>query len=233
MLVIVLLLAALLTGCDSPTAPTGGTATVTLTGVSVPNGGTAVWDRGVDLALTITASDDLLRTIRNVHVGSGRVAFYVCLSQDGVTFTSQCQAGLGVGPVQARVVGPSESSGIAVTSHLIAFVIPPEDYGTPVTAAIRFLGGHSVPSSALAVHVLPWRIEWRRADDALRQVHTSRDLHHYTLMGIPWCHDASEYQECRGGTAGHRSVSVDGRVEDGSDSPGTRRASPTVAEPLD
>jgi hypothetical protein len=141
---------------------------VTLTGVSVENGGSMVWGRGVDLSLTITASDDLLRTVRNVYVGAGRVPFYVCLSEDGVHFTSQCQAGLGVGQAQARVIGPSESSGIAVTSHLIAFVIPPEDYGVPVTAFVRFLGGHTVPQSALAVHVLPWRIEWHGAEGAAR-----------------------------------------------------------------
>jgi hypothetical protein len=157
----VLMLAACAVACDSPVAPTGGAATVMLTGVSVANGGSAVWGRGIDLALSITASDELVGTMRNVHVGTGRVPFYVCLSEDGVRFTSQCQSGLGVGQVQARVVGPSESSGIAVTSHLIAFVIPPEDYGIPVTAFVRFLGGHTVPQSALAVHVLPWRIEWR------------------------------------------------------------------------
>ena len=160
------LCAVVLVGCDSPTAPTGGTATVNVTGASVANGGSTVWGRGVDVSLTITASDDLVRTIRNVHVGTGRVPFYICLSQDGVHFTSQCQAGLGVGPVQARVVGPSESLGIAVTSHLIAFVIPPEDYGVPVTAFVRFLGGHTVPPSALAVHVLPWRIEWHGVEGA-------------------------------------------------------------------
>ena len=157
---------AVLAGCGGPTAPTGGSATVTVTGASVANGGSTVWGRGVDVSLTITASDDLIRTIRNVHVGAGRVAFYVCLSEDGVHFTSQCSAGLGVGAVQARVIGPSESLGIAVTSHLIAFVIPPEDYGVPVTAFVRFLGGDTVPPSALAVHVLPWRIEWHGAEGA-------------------------------------------------------------------
>lgn len=160
----VLLLAVLLSGCGSQVSPTGGAATVALTSVSVPEGGTSVWGRGVDVSLAITASDNLLQPMRNVHVGTGRVPFYVCLSEDGVRFTSQCQSGLGVGQVLARVIGPSQSSGITTTSHLIAFVIPPEDYGIPVTAFVRFLGGDTVPPSALAVHVLPWRIEWRSAD---------------------------------------------------------------------
>lgn len=155
-----------LLGCDSPAMPTGGTATLAVTGVSVEDGGRSAWGRGVDVSVMLTASDDMLRTVRNVHVGAGRVAFYVCLSEDGVRFTSQCGTGLGIGQVRARVVGPPESSGIMRTSHLIAFVIPPEDYGTPVMAFVRFLGGDTVPASALAVHVLPWRIDWHAVDAA-------------------------------------------------------------------
>lgn len=157
---LVIALTAALVACGSPAAPSRGTAGVTITGVSVEDGGRWVWGRGVDLRLTVTASDDLLSPARNIHVGTGRVPFYVCLSDDGVRFTSQCQAGLGLGQLQARVVGPPESSGILRTSHLIVFVIPPEDYGAPVTAFVRFLGGHTVPANALAVHVLPWRIDW-------------------------------------------------------------------------
>jgi len=152
-----------LLGCGSPAAPTGGTAAIDIGAVSVADGGRAVWGRGIDVTVTLTASDNLLSPARNIHVGVGRVPFYVCLSEDGVRFTSQCAAGLGIGQVQARVVAPSESSGIARTTHLIAFVIPPEDYGTPVMAFVRFLGGDTVPASALAVRVVPWRIDFETA----------------------------------------------------------------------
>lgn len=155
-----LLLTAALTACESPVAPAGGTAGITVTGASVTDGGSWFQGLGVDVSLSITASPDLLAGDRNVWVGTNRVPFYLCLSADGVRFTSQCQAGLGLGTVQARVVGPSESFGISRTTHLIAFVIPPEDYGLPVTAFIRFGGGDTVPASALATHVLRWEINW-------------------------------------------------------------------------
>lgn len=159
-----LLLAAASLSCDSPAAPSRGTASIAITGVSVEDGGSAVQGRGLDMTLAITASAELLQTSRGVnpYVQGGRLPFYVCLSADGVHFTSQCQAGIDIGEnVQVRVTGPSESFGISQTSHLIAFIIPVEEYGLPVTAFTRFLGGDVVPPSALAVHVLPWVIHWQ------------------------------------------------------------------------
>jgi hypothetical protein len=154
--------AAAVLSCDSPTAPTKGTASIAITGASVPNGGTWVMGLGVDVTLTLTVTDDLLQSSRNAnpYVGAGRLPFYVCLSTDGVRFTSQCLSGLGLGNIEARVVGPSESFNIRETSHLIAFVIPAEDYGVPVTAFTRFGAGDVVPPSALAVQALPWVIHW-------------------------------------------------------------------------
>jgi hypothetical protein len=114
------------------------------------------------VSLTLTASEDLLQSSRmaNPYVGAGRLPFYLCLSTDGVHFTSQCLSGLGIGSVDARVIGPSEPFNIRETSHLIAFVIRPEDYGVPVTAFVRFGAGDVVPASALAVQALPWVIHW-------------------------------------------------------------------------
>jgi hypothetical protein len=92
-----------------------------------------------------------------------------------VHFTSQCQAGLGVGSdVQARVPGPSESLGISLTTYLIAFVIPVEEYGTPVTAFYRFGRDNTVPSSALASDVFPWVIHWEPAPGVPAAQRTSR-----------------------------------------------------------
>ena len=159
----IVLLAAALSSCGGPSAPSRGTASITITGVAVENGGVATAGQGLDATLTITASDNLLESSSkaNPYVGSGRLPFYLCLSADGVHFTSQCQAGLGLGGnVQVRVVGPTEALNITQTTHLIAFVVPPEEYGTPLTAFTRFLGGGTVPPSALAVHVLPWVIHW-------------------------------------------------------------------------
>ena len=163
MVLVAVLVSMALLACGGPTAPSG-TATITITGVSVENGGSATQGLGLDTTLTITASDELLRSSSNVnpYVGNGRLPFYLCLSTDGVHFTSQCQAGLGIGAnVQARVTGPSESFGISMTTHLIALVIPVQDYGTPLTAFVRYGAGNTVPSTALAVHVLPWVIHWQ------------------------------------------------------------------------
>ena len=165
--------------CGSAIAPSRGTATIAITGVSVENGGVATQGFGLDVNLTLTASAELLESSRGVnpYVGSGRLPFYLCLSADGVHFTSQCQAGLGIGNTQARVVGPSASLGIPVTTHLIAFVIPVEEYGTPVTAFVRFLGGDTVPPSALAVDVLPWVIHWEPATSEIRPTSTMSRNH--------------------------------------------------------
>jgi hypothetical protein len=157
------ILAFALLSCTSPAAPTRGTASIRITGVSVENGSTVPLGSGIDVTLTLTASADLLRSGGTVNpfVGAGRLPFYLCLSADGVHFTSQCQAGLGIGSdVQARVPGPSASLGISLTTHLIAFVIPVEEYGTPVTAFYRFGRDDTVPPSALAVDVFPWVIQW-------------------------------------------------------------------------
>jgi hypothetical protein len=158
----VLACAAAVLSCDSPAAPTTGSASIAITGASVANGGTWVMGLGVDVSLTVTASDDLLQSSRmaNPYVGAGRLPFYVCLSIDGVHFTSQCVSGLGLGNVEARVIGPTESFNIRETTHLIAFVIPAEDYGVPLTAFTRFGAGDVVPRSALAVQALPWVIHW-------------------------------------------------------------------------
>jgi hypothetical protein len=150
--------------CSNPAAPSRGTASIEITGVLLEEGGSAVAGRGLDLTVGLTASAELLQTSRGVnpYVQTGRLPFYVCLSADGVHFTSQCLAGVGIGEdIQVRVIGPSASSGIAMTTHLIAFVIPVEEYGLPVTAFTRFLGGDTVPASALAVHVLPWVVRWQ------------------------------------------------------------------------
>jgi hypothetical protein len=165
----IVLAAAALSSCAGPAAPSRGTASITITGVAVENGGTATAGQGLDATVTITASDDLLASSSkaNPYVGAGRLPFYLCLSTDAVHFTSQCQAGLGLGAnVQVRVAGPTEALNIPVTTHLIAFVIPPEEYGVPVTAFTRFLGGATVPASALAVHVLPWVIHWEARSSA-------------------------------------------------------------------
>lgn len=148
--------------CDNPAAPSTGSASIAITGASVTNGGTWVMGLGVDVSLSLTASEGLLQSSRmaNSYVGAGRLPFYLCLSADGVHFTSQCLSGLGIGNVEARVIGPSESFNIRETSHLIAFVIPPEEYGVPVTAFVRFGAGDIVPRSALTVQVLPWVIHW-------------------------------------------------------------------------
>lgn len=148
--------------CDNPAAPTKGTASIAITGASVANGGIWAMGLGVDVSLTVTATDDLLQASRmaNPYVGAGRLPFYLCLSADGVHFTSQCLSGLGLGNVEARVIGPSESFNVRETTHLIAFVIPAESYGVPVTAFVRFGAGDVVPPSALAVQVLPWVIHW-------------------------------------------------------------------------
>jgi hypothetical protein len=161
---VVLLVSAVLVSCGGPSAPSGGTASIAITGVSVENGGSATQGFGLDATVTLTADDQLLQASRTVnpYVGAGRLPFYLCLSVDGVHFTSQCQAGIGIGNnIEVRVPGPSESFGISLTTHLIAFVIPPEEYGTPVTAFVRFGAGNTVPASALAVHVLPWVIHWQ------------------------------------------------------------------------
>lgn len=156
-------LALALVSCGGPTAPSRGTASIAITGVSVENGGSATAGRGLDVTLTLAATADLLESSATVnpYVGAGRLPFYLCLSADGVHFTSQCVAGIGIGSdVQARVVGPTESLGTPQTSHLMAFVIPVEEYGVPVTAFYRFGSGGTVPASALAVDVLPWVIHW-------------------------------------------------------------------------
>jgi hypothetical protein len=143
-------------------APSRGTASIAITGASVENGGSSPMGFGVDVSLTLTASPELLNASRmaNPYVGAGRLPFYVCLSADGVHFTSQCQSGLGIGSVQARVTGPTEQFGIRETTHLITFVIPAEEYGVPVTAFVRFGAGDTVPSVALAAEALPWVIHW-------------------------------------------------------------------------
>lgn len=159
----IVIVSAALLSCGGPTAPSRGTATIAITRVLVDNGGTATQGLGLDVDLTITASSELLDASRNAnqYVGAGRLPFYLCLSADGVHFTSNCQAGIGIGPgVQARVTGPTESFNIPLTTHVIAFVIPPADYGTPLTAFVRFGAGATVPASALSVDVLPWVIHW-------------------------------------------------------------------------
>jgi hypothetical protein len=156
-------LAITLTSCGSPTAPSRGTASIAITDVAIGNGGSTSAGLGLDVTLTLTASEELLTSSStiNPYVGAGRLPFYLCLSADGVHFTSQCVAGLGIGAgVQARVVGPTEALGIPVTTHLIAFVTPVEEYGVPVTAFYRFGAGNTVPTSALAVDVVPWVIHW-------------------------------------------------------------------------
>ena len=128
-----------LLSCDSQTAPGRGTASVAITGASVDNGGTWFMGLGVDVTLRVTATPELLASSRsaNPYVGAGRLPFYLCFSADGVHFTSQCQSGLGINEVQARVIGPSESFNIRETTHLIAFVIPPEEYGVPVWHSVQ------------------------------------------------------------------------------------------------
>lgn len=155
-------LAALHTACGSPAAPSRGSASISITGASVENGDVSFSGFGLDVMLTLQATGDLLEANRgaNPYIPPGRLPFYLCLSADGIHFTSQCQAGVGIGNVEARVVGPPETS-FPVTTHLIAFVIPPAEYGTPVTAFVRFGQGSTVPPSALAVHVLPWVIRWQ------------------------------------------------------------------------
>ena len=161
-LLMLLVLVTVVASCDSPAAPSRGTASIAITGASVENGGTSTMGFGVDVSLTLTASPELLEASRmaNPYVGAGRLPFYLCLSADGVRFTSQCVAGLGIGSVQARVIGPTESFGIRETTHLIAFVIPAEEYGVPLTAFVRFGTGNTVPQSALAAQTLPWVIHW-------------------------------------------------------------------------
>ena len=145
--------------CRGPTVPTPmhGTALVAVTAVLIADGSTQFYEHGVDVTLTITATDDLVP-----RTEPRNLPFYLCLSEDGVHFTHLCQAGRGLGSeVRARVHGPPASSHIVRTSHLIAFVVPAEDFGTPVSAFSRYGRGDEVPSSALAVHVLPWVIQWR------------------------------------------------------------------------
>ena len=152
-----------LLACASPSAPSRGTASIAITSVAVADGGEALQGRGVDVTLSLTATPDLLESNRgaNPYVGA-RLPFYVCFSADGSRFTSTCLAGVDVGEqVLTRVIGPTESFGISRTTHLIAFVIPASEYGLPVTAFVRFGAGDTVPPSALAVHVLPWSIDWR------------------------------------------------------------------------
>jgi hypothetical protein len=154
-----------LLGCSNPTSPSTGTASVAITAVGVENGGSALQGRGVDVTVALTAGEDLLRSNQaaNPFVGP-RLPFYVCLSADGSTFTSTCLAGIDLGEGRlTRVIGPTASFNISATTHLIAFVIPAAQYGLPVTAFGRFGTGDSVPASALAVHVLPWVINWEAA----------------------------------------------------------------------
>lgn len=154
----------LLAACSSnQAAPSRGTASLAITGVNVADGGEARQGLGVDVTLSLTATADLLESNRaaNSFVGP-RLPFYVCFSADGVRFTSTCLAGVDVGErVTARVIGPTESLGISMTTHLIAFVVPASEYGVPVTAFTRFGAGDTVPASAQAVHVLPWVIHWK------------------------------------------------------------------------
>jgi hypothetical protein len=153
----------LVAACSNPTAPSRGTASIAITGVAVADGGEALQGLGVDVRLSVTATADLLESNRaaNPFVGP-RLPFYVCFSADGARFTSTCLAGVDVGErVAARVVGPTESFGISMTTHVIAFVLSAEEYGLPVTAFTRFGAGDTVPASAQAVHVLPWVIHWK------------------------------------------------------------------------
>src|SRR3954462_9030969 len=55
-----------LLACGGPTKPRG-TATITITGVSVENGGSATQGLGLDTTLTITASDELLQSSSNAN----------------------------------------------------------------------------------------------------------------------------------------------------------------------
>ena len=163
MRLLILAAAAALLGCSNPSSPsTTGTASIAITNVAVANGGSALQGRGVDVTVSLTASQDLLESNRtaNPFVGA-RLPFYLCLSADGSTFTSTCLSGIDVGEGRlTRVIGPTASFNISATTHLIAFVIPAAQYGLPVTAFGRFGTGDSVPPSALAVHVLPWVINW-------------------------------------------------------------------------
>jgi hypothetical protein len=71
-----------LTGCGSEplTGPTPGIATITITRVLAPaEESTHVYEFGVDVALSITATDDLIP-----RTDPKNLPFYLCLSEDGM-----------------------------------------------------------------------------------------------------------------------------------------------------